>query len=38
MKHLSEFIPMDKFKEDDPLDFGKCKKCGKEYYIYHVVS
>lgn len=36
MKHISEFIPIEKFKEVDSLDFKHCKVCGIQYEIYHV--
>lgn len=34
--HPVDYIPIEKFKEVDPQDFGKCKVCGREYTIYHV--
>jgi hypothetical protein len=35
-KALAELIPVEKFKDKDVLDFGKCKVCSKPYQIYHV--
>lgn len=33
---LPELIPVEKFKEWDKKDFGKCSTCDKEYQIYHI--
>jgi len=36
-KMLAELIPFEEImKNDESLDFGKCKTCGKNYQIYHL--
>lgn len=37
-KMLAELIPIKHFKENDDLDFRKCRACGKEYEIYHILG
>ena len=39
IKALPELIPIKEvmeFRFDDPLNFGKCKVCGRDYSVYHI--